>query len=842
MGRYLFRPGYSVHYGPLSVNGNGNILGDNNANTGVWYESGGGSIQVYGEFDPNVIPAGRDVIAVRVGHRGANDFFGLYNGWPASYLRINNQRVPTTYLYKQSGIGSTIYGPSLYKTAGLGGWSAEEINLMSTDVGAAVGEMAPVKGRRWCGAVEVLIAVVWDDPVPVPAASFPANNQTVETSSVNFQATLPASQEEQPVRAVFQVARDANFTTDVRTFIGGLNSSTVAGTKSLYTSRVRDNTYTDLGPGTWYLRIKGRDYTDKRESSWSATTKFTVAHPALPIPNLTRPLANETVATPYSIRSGELTVDPPGERIVGIEWQFSQQSNFTGTTVGWQNRQGAFTKSAVSYNPQPDGQTLPGIFGPKVSAEDPDQYLKQGTWYGRVRAVDKYGQVGAWSTATQFTVQHKPYATGYFPSSGQAFDQNATPVRWQFADPWNEDIQSAYRMVVTDLSGNTLQDTGKITSSVPQATMNVGPDQLQKQLRYTVTLWDLDDVPSTDNPTQNFFMSVSPVITVIYPAEGESIITGQPTLEWSVQFARPDVTQKSWKLDYVRRDNQVVRYSTGVVTGTETTHTPPRAVLENVTEYQVKLTITDSDNLSATLVQNFYTDFERPEGATTSASSENYSATGNVLVGWSANVDPFFAEWRIYRRKVDEAGYAIGDWMYVGTEENVDAREYKDWLVAGSSDYRYSVTQVAYRFGALVESAFDEFGDRVTVFGEDYWLLVPERPELNVRLTSVRGDKFTDKRETASHVIINGGRRVNYGTKIGAEGSLSCQIRHSAGYTATQQLQVLERLCDENIWVLMRDPFGNVTKVSLGEVSVDRLAGVGNNEFADIEIPYYEVG
>lgn len=842
MGRYIFRPGTSLPYGDVSVNGGGNVLGDDNGNTGIWFEKGG-AISVYPEFNPNVIPAGRDIIAVRVGHVGVmGGFLGLYNGWCASYLRINNQRVPTTYAYKQSNIGTWLWGPPLYKTGGLGGWSAEEINRMSSDTGSAVGEIAPNKSRRWCGAVEVGIAVVYNDPVPVPAASFPANNQTIDTSSVNFQAVIPAPQEEQPVRAVFQVARDVNFTDDVRTFIGGLNSSTAAGTKSIYTSRTRDDTYTDLGPGKWYLRIKGRDYTEGRESAWSTTTSFTISHSALPVPSLVKPLVGEVVPTPYATRSGKIDVDPPGERIVGIEWQFSPNADFSGETVGWQNRNGSFTASTVSYNPQPNGETLPAQYGATVSSEDPSQYLRQGTWYGRVRAVDKYGQVGAWSAGTQFTVQHKPYATGYVPSSGQAFDQYQTPVRWKFADPWNEDIQSAYRMIVTDSSGNVLQDTGKITSSVPQAKMDVGPNHLQHQLRYTVQLWDLDDMPSNINPTQNFFMSLSPVITVEWPAEGEAIITGQPSIEWSVQFARPDVTQKSWKLDFVRADNQTVRYTTGTVTGTATTHMPPRAVLENLTQYQLKLTITDSDNLSNTLVQSFYTDFERPAGTQTRATADNYSELGYVLVGWDAPVDPFFAEWRVYRRKVDSVGYADGEWQYVGTVEDVDAREFRDWLVGGNADYRYSVTQVAYRFGALVESDYDEFGERVSVLGSDYWLVVPDRPELNVRVTGVVGDKFTDKRETSSHVIIGGGRRVNYGTRIGAEGSLSVQIRHSSGYTASQKLDMLDRLCDENIDVLMRDPFGNVTRISLGEVSVDRMPGVGNNEFATVEIPYMEVG
>lgn len=845
MGKYLHRPGFSTHYGDRIIEGAGNILGDANNNTYVQYYENCGSIQTYPVFNESVIPVGRDIIAVRVGHRHwQGGVFNLFNGWVASYLRINNSRNANSYAYKQDGFsGGTreILGPAIYRTAGAGGWSAAEINTMSTDTGAAVGEIGPNGNNRWCIVSEVYIVVIYNDLVSGPTSVYPANNEVVATSSVQFNAVQVPTQEEQPVCTVFQVARDAAFTTDVRTFVGGLNKSTVAGSKSFYNSVKGKPSYTDLGPGKWYMRTKGRDYTGTRESAWGATTSFTVSHAALPTPTLLSPANGTTVATPYNVRQGSIPTDPPGDRIVGIEFAFSKQADFTGTVVSWQNRDGLFTQGAIAYDPKPNGTALPGKNSGTVSSEDPSQYLSQGLWNARVRCVDRYGQVGPWSSVTTFTVAHKPYASNYFPKSGQAFDPNETPVAWDFSDPWDGDIQSAYQLVVTDLGGNTLQDTGKITSSLGRATMVLASSHLQEQLRYTIALWDLDDVKSTVMPTQNFFMSKSPVITIPFPEENEAIITGQPSITWSSVFSRPGVAQKSWKLDYVQRDNQTVKYTTGIVAGTATSHMPPRAILANMTSYQIKLTITDTDDLSSTKVRNFTTNFERPNPTTTEATASTYELSGFVKVTWTATPDPFFAEWRVYRQKVDEAGLALDDWEYAGRVEDVDAREFHDWLVGGSSWYRYSVTQVAYRFGSLVESDYDHYGERVRVFGSHYWLVVEDREELNVRLNSVNADKFTDKFESNDFQILGGGRRFNYGAEIGKEGSLSIQIRGSSLITATEQLRVLRVLRQEKIAVLMRDPFGNVTKVALGEVSVDRMPGVGNNEFANIEVPYYEV-
>lgn len=845
MGRYTYRPGFSTHYGDTVVSGGGNILGDGNDATGTQYKNDSGSICTYGTFNPSVIPSGRDIIAVKVGHRQVNGgLLGIYNGWIGSYLRVGGSRVPNSYAYKQDGYSDSvreILGPAVYKTGGAGGWAAEEINTMSSDIGAAVGNIGPNTKNRWCAAVESFIAVYYNDPVPVPNTPFPANGATVATSSVNFNATHVAPQDVQPVRTIFQVARDSAFTNSVKTFVGGLNASVTAGSKSYYNSNRNDATFTDLGPGLWYLRMKGRDYTDTRESAWSGTTTFTVSHPALPVPTFVAPLNAGTVATPYSVRSASFT-DPAGDRKVGIEWVFSQASDFAGTQVRWWNTKDAgFIGKTVSYNPQPSGSTLPGLYGPNVSSEDPPQYLKQGTWYGMVRTRDVYGQWSSWSSVINFTVVHKPYASNYFPQAGQSFDQYATPVRWTFSDPWAGDLQSAYQMIVETTTGVVLQDTGKVTSSVPSAQMNVGSGHLLENLRYSVKLWDLDDVVSTVNPTQNFLMSLSPVITLPYPAAEEAIVTGQPTIDWSVTFTGGS-TQKSWKVDFVQADNQVVVHSSGTIANTTTVYTPPRAILKNLINYQVKVTVTDTADLSSTLVRDFTTDFIRPSYCTTGADASEYEENGYVNVYWVAEPDAFFAEWRIYRKKIDADGLPLGDWEFVGTEEDVDARTYRDWSVAGTSHYRYSVTQVAYRFGSLVESDFDEIGERVYLNSSDYWLLVEDDETMNVRLMSVVGDKATDRRESNDFVIIGAGRRVNYGTWIGLEGTLSCQIRQRAGITATEQLRVLRRLSEEKRYVNMRDPFGNVTKISLGEISRDRIAGVGNNEYADIEIPYYEVG
>lgn len=843
MSRLIHRPNQAVDYGQVETSGS-NPLGDNNDGTAKGYTEDSGSILLYPQFNPALIPGGRSIIAVRAGHRQANGgAFGLSNGWVMGFLRINSTRVNATKAYKQdgnSGSARPIEGPPLY-APGLIPWTVAQINTMSTDVGAATGTIGPNTNNRWCICTESYIILVLDDPVPIPTPSYPAAGGTVNTSSVNFTANAPASQPEQPVAAVFQVARDAAFTQDVKTFIGGLNQDTAAGSKSYYASSRTNSTYTNLGPGQWFMRLKGRDYRGV-ESNWGATTSFTVAHGALPTPTLTKPTPNAVSPTPYGIREATFSTDPSGDRIVGAEWQFSKDGTFATGVVSWTNRKdGRFDKGPVQYDPVPQSTVTPGLYGDKVSSDDPDQYLSQGTWFARVRAADIWGQVGAWSSSVSFTVSHPPVVADPFPGPNKAFDDDLYPVRWRFTDPWSGDNQSGYQVVVVEPnSGTVIFNSGYVGSAIPQAAVNIPDTYLQQTLNVGIAIWDRDGVKSTTTLTTAFFLSRAPIITLNYPAPDEQIITGQPTLNWSVQFARAGVTQKSFAIAFVRRDTGVVEYTTGVVVSNQTSWTAPSAVLKNMSAYQLALQITDSDDLSRTLLRNFSTNYVRPVPIASSAYSDNYENDGFVTVLWpDAQVDPLFVEYRIYRKNENVED---SDWELAGTVTDRGNFEFHDWGVGGTGRFRYTVTQVILSYGALVESIQDEFGEIVSVQSSDYWFISPGREEFNVRLFHVVGDKFTDNVEMSEHKIIHGGRRVNYGDFVGMDGTLSAQVRANTIASGQDQRMKLRRLQTELGWVMMRDPFGNYTRIALGEISTSRIAGVGVNEYVDLEIPYKEVG
>lgn len=852
MGRYYWRPNYAaaVDYGNVDTDGSGAVLGDNNDGTRKKYYSDSGSILSFVLPSTSVIPAGKSIIAVRVGHRQVNDsllLLPLFNGWVRSYLRYKGVRQSSTIAYKQDGWSTSareILGAPLYNKE-LVPWTWTEIGDMGAESGA--NDASGIK-NRWCAATEVFIQLVYDDNVPVPTDPYPANASTIDTSSVQFSAKAPATQVEQPLRTLFQVCRVNTFdNNDVRTFTGGLNNSTDANSRSYYVSDTGNSSYTNLGPGVWYLRIKNQDYRGI-ESAWSSVTSFSIVHGPLPNATITDPVASQQVNSPYRNRSARITTQPLGGRRVGVTWQFAKDSAFTTSVVQWTNSaEGTFTASAdypfdISYNPTPNPATENGLHGGTVGVEDPSQYLAQGVWYARVRCTDVWGQSGPWSSPISFTVTHPPVPANLIPTGGASFDQAEAPVKWSFTDPWAADYQTAYQMRVLDSSSNLLQDTGKVSSGLSKANMSVTFATYFRQiLTMTIDVWDADDVKNNivNRLTGTCRLSKAPVTTITFPLADDTINSGQPNFTWTNVFAVGGITQASFRLVVREAATGNSVYDSGVVGSASTSHMPTRPILKNIKGYQVGLTVTDSEGLSKTVFQNFSTNFDRPEIVDCITDVSGYEEYGYTEIDWpTGNPDPYFKEWRVYRKRASEDD---DQYVLAGVVENADIRFFHDWLIAGNDEFVYTVVQAAYRYGSLVESEYNPT-QPFHIYSSYYWLIVPTNPQLNVRLTGVNADRYTQNREMADYNIIGGGRRRAYGTKLGKSGNLTIAARYSAMRTPTRYIKQLEAVCDDQYSLFMRDPFGNVTLIALGEISLDRLAGVGSSEFGDIDLPYVEVG
>ena len=825
MARIIRRPMASIDWGTVFNNGSSsNHLGDQRI-TYKMYRADSGSILVFPEMTAGDMPA-QPVIAVMVGFDQSNGgTLNQYQGWVCGYMRANNTRDPATKTYVQDGFSTTprqVVGPPLYK-ADAEAFTAAEIDSLSMDIGAAVGPIGPVTNKRWCLATEAYLILVTAEPVVTPAPAYPANGATIDTSSVNFTATLTGHEPAQPTRAVFQVARNSSFSTDVKTFVGDY---VAADNVSRYTSVVGQDSYTGLGPGTWYLRVRGRDFRGV-ESPWSATRSFTISHPALPVPTTQM---TGVVPTPYGIRDATLPSVPFGGRKVGVQWRFSKSNLFDSGVVTWTNvSEGRVTPGLISYDPEPNPSIEPGKDGYRVGYNDPSQYLSQGLWYVQVRSVDQWGQTSAWSNSSSFTVQHPPATGGYFPTGGVKFDPETSEVSWDFSDPWPGDRQDTYTITAYDATLSPIWTSGAVSSPISRARLDLPTSHFGETLSWAVQVTDGDGVSSPLSPRQSFLYSRAPQVTLLSP--GETVISGQPTVSWSSVFADAGVTQYSSRVTITDISTSSVVYDTQTVIGSQTSVTPLQAVLADSKYYDVRVSVTDTNGLTGTLTLRILTQFVRPPQVPVAISADSYATQGYVTAIWTRGPDPMFVEWRLYRR---QAG--LEDWTLAATSRDPDARSLRDWLAAGT-EVEYAMTQVASRDGSLIESAPVLPPTTTGLVGSSYLLVVPSHDFAVAVKPS--GDQFTEGRESHVMRIIGRGDKVNFGTGRSREGSLTVPLRDPA--TARTDRMSIDALVGSQHEVWLRDPFGDAFRVALREYSFERLGGVGPADLGDLQIPYVEV-
>lgn len=842
MAQHLITPIDQINWGNNYNRNHAKPLTQTSTDSYMHYESGAGSIAVF----PAPSMPSSPVIAVAVSYKQGNGgLFNVYNGWVEAHLLYDDKREPASRSYVQDGSSVSVVrthtGPPVYRP-GMVPWTAAEVDRITASVEAATGPIGPNTRNRWCQCHLVQLVLYTADPVPVPTNVTPANSAIVTSSSVNFSARLSGLQRAQPARAVFQVARDTGFTTDVRTFVGTLSAPATEGGQvtSTYVSETGKETWTDLGPGIWHLRVKGRDYLGS-ESAWSTRTSFTINNAPLPTPILVTPANGEVVPSPYATRGvlvldGNNLYDPfPGGVQVGIRWQFSRSQTFASGVIEWLNLDGIFVPGNLTYDPTP-ADIEPGGRGARVSYRDPSQYLAQGgQWYARARAEDKHGQSGPWSTTASFTVSHPPEGRPSAPVGAEHFDPLGGLVEWAFIDPWGDDRQAGYSVEVVDAASNPVYSSGYVVSPLTSASIEVPTSYLNSKLRWRVRLQDRDGVQGPWSTYQEFTYVRRPAVVITSPVDGGYVEAGQPLITWD-QALHAGSTQAGFQVLILDTQTRGTVYDSGYrINSSATSHAVQGVYLDNMRTYEVTVRVTDSRGLRGDHRVTFTTNFVLPPTVTATASPSSYEPEGYVTVFWEGAVDPLFEAWRVYRRRADST-----DWTLAAEVTNPLAREARDWTLAESGTYVYAVVQVASRHGARVEGSRASESTPIRLVASSYWLVVPEL-DMGLRVVP-SSDSFERQRENTSMDIIGRGRKVNFGNSISREGSLGIPVRgNNRGLTGAQLMDRVDLLVTGVAGVYLRDPFGNFFPVALGRYSFDRMSGVGVEEMGELEIPYVEV-
>ena len=193
---------------------------------------------------------------------------------------------------------------------------------------------------------------------------------------------------------------------------------------------------------------------------------------------------------------------------------------------------------------------------------------------------------------------------------------------------------------------------------------------------------------------------------------------------------------------------------------------------------------------------------------------------GKVVISWSTGGEHNDADWigyRIYHQSEEDAL----DWTLV-YETRTGASSYSVDVYQYSNAITQRFTVVKLYFEASTSRVLEgTYGDDIEFSpastDADYWLVHPTTPSLSIKLELVVSDDFSDEWERTEMILLGRGRKVNLGARLGRVGKLEITLRDSAQGTARSKRKELTDLYGTGEPVWLRDPFGDLVKVSLGK-------------------------
>lgn len=465
------------------------------------------------------------------------------------------------------------------------------------------------------------------------------------------------------------------------------------------------------------------------------------------------------------------------------------------------------------------------------------QQLFQGTWYIRAREVDELGSYGAYSAIGSFLVSHPPNAINLNPTNDQTLQygaNGAVTFTWTFSDTSPTDFQTAYQIVIElNSDGSEILNTGKITGADNSATLIIPLAYKDVQLRWKIRLYDSDDKVGNYTATQLFRAGDPPVVTITAPVT--TATTPNPTVTWTFVTGNPQRTQKSFQITFTKLGTVV--YDSGVIQQNVLTYTPTSQIYTNGDTGTVTITVTDTANLQSSATATFTVTYSGPAAPSFTPDATTYPTLGYTTVTWTRSPDSAFTNWRLYRRIVGTIPWTnIFETPVAGTGTG----SYQDWTAASGVAYEYAMVQEAQRFGVPVESVYNP-SSSTSGTSTEYFLIHPTDNSQNFHLYHVTSDQFTEEFETTSFVLLDRGRKTDYGQRLGYTGQLTAGLYDQTGNTARSQRLALQALKNLMTFMYLRNPFGDVWAVETADIQITRMGGVGPNEFSTVNIPYQEV-
>lgn len=622
------------------------------------------------------------------------------------------------------------------------------------------------------------------------------------------------------------------------------------------------------------------DFLNKRHTislQWLSNLWFTVAQHAIPIVTSVKPDSGAVITSSTPVVGGTAKTLPGFNRLPTYFYSDYTIAFDAGFTTGLYSLRGGLHQFGVYTAPDrsrglPIDPAWDTDRGSINSTAYEDKWngtpIPSGSRYIKTTIQDVYGnQSDAVATATPFSIAHSPMAQSITPPYSTT-DPPAFPyvdvesvgyslhyVGWKFSDAWPEDAQVAYQIQVFNSSNSVVYDTGKVISTNENASIRVPFANRNEILSFTVIVWDAYDQSATISGTSQYgslLAYIGPLITsfVCTTLDGSgNINSNAPAFSYSITEGLYPTTS----LDVVITQGSTIIASRSVPDPGASGLIVFPSSLSNASDYTFTAHAVDSNGLKGPYVlqgSTLWTPPATPTDVAVSLVNYNVENLSNIALSWTdTSRDTDWMGWNIYRQ-INQIDPNTGSVIFNGpvvllyySIEDQATMQYLDYTAPSGMQISYTVRQVANRFGSIIESASSAAVICLPV-SDGYWLIDPMPEDINnssFKLWSVTSESYTMKTESQITHIIGRGNHEDRGDDLGKEGSLGAKLRDSGSTTARQKKLRLEAVKSEARSLLLRNPFGDIYFVSVGDINVDRIAGTGISEFVDVTIPYTEV-
>lgn len=213
---------------------------------------------------------------------------------------------------------------------------------------------------------------------------------------------------------------------------------------------------------------------------------------------------------------------------------------------------------------------------------------------------------------------------------------------------------------------------------------------------------------------------------------------------------------------------------------------------------------------------------------------------GRVVINWTASQGAQWFAYRIYHQSAedDQIWTLVYETVTAAPSYSVNIYQYSNAITQ-----RFTVVEVTTEVGTgrILEGTYGQYNEFTPdSVDADYWL-IHTNPALSIRFDNVVSDDFTDEWERHEFKLLGRGRKVNLGSRIGRVGTLEIQMRDSTTGTARAKRKELTDLYALGDPVWLRDPFGDLVKIAIGEPSFNRIPGLALHEAVNVNLPYSEV-